>query len=155
MKSKAGFLTVGGDSILKTTRHTFQVGVCTLIGDDSRKVIDTEIMSVFCKSCFSYKGAEFGLVCAKWLIRHKPISKEKLRLFWSNESGGMLRIFQRSKTCIVSKINKILGMVILRHFILFQKKKKKNDRLDYALKNIGLCWSRSEKKGHKNKKAKK
>jgi hypothetical protein len=44
-------ICVSGDSTWKTRGHTSKIGVCSVIGLESGKVIDTEVFSSFCKSC--------------------------------------------------------------------------------------------------------
>ncbi|GFU47034.1 uncharacterized protein TNCV_1957841 [Trichonephila clavipes] len=52
---------ISGYGTWKTSRHTFLIGVGTLIGADCGKVLDIEVMSPYCKECNSYKGPKMGL----------------------------------------------------------------------------------------------
>ncbi|GFU23769.1 uncharacterized protein TNCV_1508361 [Trichonephila clavipes] len=49
-------LTVSGDRTWKTRGHSSLIGVCTVIGVPTGKVLDREALSSFCKGCDSYKG---------------------------------------------------------------------------------------------------
>ncbi|GBN47931.1 hypothetical protein AVEN_64012-1 [Araneus ventricosus] len=44
-------ITVSGDRTWKIRGHTSQIGVCTVIGADTGKVINVEVLSKACKGC--------------------------------------------------------------------------------------------------------
>ncbi|GBN88003.1 hypothetical protein AVEN_125011-1 [Araneus ventricosus] len=44
-------IMVSGDGTWKTRGHSSLVGVCTVIGAESGKVIDIDVISSYCKSC--------------------------------------------------------------------------------------------------------
>ncbi|GFU90224.1 uncharacterized protein TNCV_3874281 [Trichonephila clavipes] len=69
--SPDNLLTVSGDGTWKTRGHSSLIGVCTVIGAETGKVLDREVLSSFCKGCDSYKGAKFGIKYNKWQRRHK------------------------------------------------------------------------------------
>ncbi|GFU26918.1 uncharacterized protein TNCV_1914261 [Trichonephila clavipes] len=48
-------LTVSGDGTWKTRGHSSLIGVCTVIGAETGKVLDREVLSSFCKGCDSVK----------------------------------------------------------------------------------------------------
>ncbi|GBM73578.1 hypothetical protein AVEN_140213-1 [Araneus ventricosus] len=66
-------ITVSGDGIGKTRGHTSQIGVCTVIGADTGKVIDVEVLSKACKGCSRWKGPRLGSASKKWHARHSQI----------------------------------------------------------------------------------
>ncbi|GFS96111.1 uncharacterized protein TNCV_3309231 [Trichonephila clavipes] len=78
--SPDNLLTVSGDGTWKTRGHSSLIGVCTVIGAETGKVLDREVLSSFCKGCDSYKGVKFG-------IKYNKNGKERIRfhvekLFW-------------------------------------------------------------------------
>ncbi|GBM41025.1 hypothetical protein AVEN_180933-1 [Araneus ventricosus] len=44
-------ITVSGDGTWKTRGHTSQIGVCTVIGAKTGKIIDVDVLSKACKDC--------------------------------------------------------------------------------------------------------
>ncbi|GFW22923.1 uncharacterized protein TNCV_2381381 [Trichonephila clavipes] len=69
--SPDNLLTVSGDGTWKTEEHSSLIGVCTVIGAETGKVLDREVSS-FCKRCGSYKGVKFG-------IKYNKNGKERIR----------------------------------------------------------------------------
>ncbi|GFV72078.1 uncharacterized protein TNCV_2460111 [Trichonephila clavipes] len=69
--SPDNLLTVSGDGTWKTRGHSALIGVCTVIGAETGKVLDREVLSSFCKGCDSYKGVKFGIKYNKWQRAHK------------------------------------------------------------------------------------
>lgn len=103
-------ITVSGDGTWKTRGHTSLIGACTLIGADSGKVIDIEVMSSFCKGCDMYKGAKFGSKYRKWLQLHKySCRKNHYGSAGKMEVDGMKRIFQRSEKERGTKYRQYIG----------------------------------------------
>lgn len=91
-------INVSGDGTWKTRGHTSRVGVCTIIGDKTGKVIDTEVLSSYCKSCDAWKSKRGSSEYSEWRKNHE---KECL-INHSGSAGkmevvGMVRIFQRSE----------------------------------------------------------
>lgn len=91
-------LNISGDGTWKTRGHTSRIGVCTVIGDKSGKVIDTEVLSSFCKSCDAWKLKKGTHEYDSWKKTHENDclnnhdgSAGKMEL------SGMVRIFQRSE----------------------------------------------------------
>ncbi|GFT50937.1 uncharacterized protein TNCV_1195381 [Trichonephila clavipes] len=70
--SPDNLLTVSGDGTWKTRGHSSLIGVCTVIGAETGKVLDREVLSSFCKGCDSYKGVKFG-------IKYNKNGKERIR----------------------------------------------------------------------------
>ncbi|GFV52661.1 hypothetical protein TNCV_2873321 [Trichonephila clavipes] len=54
-------LTVSGDGTRKTRGHSSLIGVCTVIGAGTVKVLDMEVLFSFCKRRDSYKGVKFDI----------------------------------------------------------------------------------------------
>lgn len=91
-------IDVSGDGTWKTRGHTSRIGVCTVIGDKTGKVIDTEVLSSFCKSCDVWKRRKGTIEFNKWQENHE---KECLTNHHGSsgkmELTGMVRIFERSE----------------------------------------------------------
>ncbi|GFU04750.1 uncharacterized protein TNCV_4377761 [Trichonephila clavipes] len=103
-------LMVSGDSTWKTRGHLSLIGVCTVIGAETGKVLDMEVLSTFCKGCDSYKGVKFGIKYNKCQRAHK-ISYRKN---YSGSAGKMevdwmLRIFNRSEKLHSLKYSNYIG----------------------------------------------
>ncbi|GFS82411.1 uncharacterized protein TNCV_1212931 [Trichonephila clavipes] len=108
--SPDNLLTVSGDGTWKTRGHSSLIGVCTVIGAETCKVLDREVLSSFCKGCDSYKGVKFGIKCNKWQRAHKISCRKN----YSGSAGkmevdGMLRIFNRSEKLHNLKYSKYIG----------------------------------------------
>ncbi|GFY69019.1 uncharacterized protein TNIN_160851 [Trichonephila inaurata madagascariensis] len=83
--SPDNLLTVSGDGTWKTRGHSSLIGVCTVIGAETGKVLNREVLSSFCKGCDSYKGVKVGIKYKKWQRAHK-ISCRKI---YSGSAGKM------------------------------------------------------------------
>ncbi|GFX90505.1 uncharacterized protein TNCV_4335091 [Trichonephila clavipes] len=110
--SPNNLLTVSGDGTWKTRGHSSLIGVCTVIGAETGKVLDREVLSSFsfCKECYSYKGVKFGIKYNKWQRAHKISCRKN----YSGSSGkmefdGMLRIFNRSEKLHNLKYSNYIG----------------------------------------------
>ncbi|GFW05073.1 uncharacterized protein TNCV_598671 [Trichonephila clavipes] len=53
--SETNEICVSGDGTWKTRGHTSRIGVCSIIGDITGKVIDVEVLSSYCKGCDRWK----------------------------------------------------------------------------------------------------
>lgn len=98
--SNSSEVVVSGDGTWKTRGHTSRVGVCTLIGDRTKKVIDTEVLSSFCKACDTWRPLRGTPAYDDWFSKHKD---SDCVLNHSGSAGkmelvGMTRMFQRSET---------------------------------------------------------
>lgn len=92
-------ITVSGDGTWKTRGHSSLIGVCTLIGAMSGKVIDTEVLSRHCKGCESWKDIRKGVNYENWLKEHSNVcEKNHEGSAGMMEVVGMKNIFQRSKS---------------------------------------------------------
>ncbi|GFU92963.1 uncharacterized protein TNCV_2081091 [Trichonephila clavipes] len=67
-----------------------------VIGAETGKVLDREVLSSFCKGCDSYKGVKFGIKYNKCQRAHKTSCKKNYST-GKMEVDGMLRIFNRSE----------------------------------------------------------
>lgn len=91
-------ITVSGDGTWKTIGHSSLVGVCTVIGSLSGKVIETEVLSSSCRGCTSWKGVKEGEDYRKWSIEHSKVcDKNHSGSAGMMEVVGMQRIFERSE----------------------------------------------------------
>ncbi|GFW37711.1 uncharacterized protein TNCV_4629161 [Trichonephila clavipes] len=70
--SPDNLLTVSGDGTWKTRGHSSLIGVCTVTGAETGKVLKREVLSSFCNGCDSYKGVKFG-------IKYNKNGKERIR----------------------------------------------------------------------------
>ncbi|GFV72342.1 uncharacterized protein TNCV_638041 [Trichonephila clavipes] len=53
-------ICVSGDGTWKTREHTSRIGVCSVIGDVTGKVIDVAVLSSYCKGCEKWRGPKSG-----------------------------------------------------------------------------------------------
>lgn len=90
-------VTVSGDGTWKTRGHTSSIGVCSVIGSESGKVIDTEVLSSFCKGCESSSDKDHD--CLK---NHEGSSGKM-------EVNGMIKIFSRSEETRGLKYTSYIG----------------------------------------------
>ncbi|GFY17632.1 uncharacterized protein TNCV_1073671 [Trichonephila clavipes] len=108
--SPDNLLTVSVDGTRKTRGHSSLVGVCTVIGAETGKVLDREVLSSFCKICDSYKRVKFGIKYKKWQRAHKISSRKNYSGSASKmEVDGMLRIFNHSEKLHNLKYSNYIG----------------------------------------------
>lgn len=96
-------ITVSGDGTWKTRGHSSLIGACVVIGANTGKVIDTHVMSAYCKGCESYKGSKSSVRFQKWQKQHAKLCKKNHNgSAGKMEVSGMLTIFSRSleKHCV-------------------------------------------------------
>ncbi|GFV25429.1 uncharacterized protein TNCV_1146991 [Trichonephila clavipes] len=134
--SPDNLLTVSGDGTWKTRGHSSLIGVCTVIGAETGKVLDREVLSSFCKGCDSYKGVKFG-------IKYNKNGKERIRFHvkknYSGSAGkmevdGMLRIFNRSEKLHNLKYSNYIGDGDTKTFNALSENKPYGD--DYLIQKI-------------------
>lgn len=90
-------ICVSGDGTWKTRGHTSRIGVCSLIGDLTGKVLDVEVLSSYCKGCEQWKGRKCGAAYDEWKLKHeKSCVKNHSGSSSKMEVDGMKNIFQRS-----------------------------------------------------------
>lgn len=103
-------ICVSGDGTWKTRGHTSRIGVCSLIGDETGKVLDIEVLSSFCKGCEKWKGSKCGKKYDEWKLKHKnKCVKNHSGSSGKMEVDGMKRIFERSETERNAKYVKYIG----------------------------------------------
>lgn len=93
-------LTVSGDGTWMRRGHTSLYGVCTIIGANSGKILDVDVLSSFCQGCNSWKGLKTGDEYQKWLQEHKDSGKCNRNHFGSAgnmEVEGIKKMFHRSE----------------------------------------------------------
>ncbi|GFW71319.1 uncharacterized protein TNCV_537371 [Trichonephila clavipes] len=56
--SETNEICVRGDGIWKIRGHTPRIGVCSIIGDITGKVVDIEVSSSYCKGCDQWEKSE-------------------------------------------------------------------------------------------------
>ncbi|GIY95571.1 uncharacterized protein CEXT_738491 [Caerostris extrusa] len=65
-------ICVSGEETWKTGRHTFRIGVCSTIGDNTWKILDVEVLSSYFKGCEQWEGSKYGTAYDKWKLNHQP-----------------------------------------------------------------------------------
>ncbi|GFW63880.1 uncharacterized protein TNCV_705861 [Trichonephila clavipes] len=150
--SPDNLLTVSGDGTWKTRGHSSLIGVCTVIGAETGKVLDREVSS-FCKGCDSYKGVKFGIKYNKWQRAHK-ISRRKN---YSGSAGkmevdGMLRIFNRSEKLHNLKYSNYIGDGDTKTFNALSENKPYGD--DHLIQKIECVGHEQKRMGARLRKLK-
>ncbi|GFS68131.1 uncharacterized protein TNCV_438901 [Trichonephila clavipes] len=107
--SPDNLLTVSGDGTWKTRGHSSLIGVCTVIGAETGKVLDREVLSPFCKGCDSYKGVK------RW--RHKNI----FNVLSENKPYGDDHLIQKIEC--VGHVQKRMGTRLRKLKLVYSKKK--------------------------------
>ncbi|GFV05671.1 uncharacterized protein TNCV_890801 [Trichonephila clavipes] len=80
-------ICVSGDGTWKTRGHTSRIGVCSVIGDVTGKVIDVAVLSFYCKGCEKWSTDEepmhhFSLIGdASWCKYQKAVATNSASLF--------------------------------------------------------------------------
>ncbi|GFU25466.1 uncharacterized protein TNCV_3620811 [Trichonephila clavipes] len=142
--SPDNLLTVSGDGTWKTRGHSSLIGVCTVIGAETGKVLDREVLSSFCKGCDSYKGVKFGIKYNKWQRAHKLSCRKN----YSGSAGkmevdGMLRIFNRSEKLHNLKYSNYIGDGDTKTFnALSENKPYGDDHLIQKIECVGHVQKR-------------
>ncbi|GFX49194.1 uncharacterized protein TNCV_5041881 [Trichonephila clavipes] len=103
-------ICVSGDGTWKTRGHTSRIGVCSVIGDVTGKVIDVAVLSSYCKGCEKWRGPKSGHSYEEWKLKHQPhCVKNHIGSSCKMEVDGMKEIFQRSVPQRNAKYIKYIG----------------------------------------------
>ncbi|GFX35949.1 uncharacterized protein TNCV_4214711 [Trichonephila clavipes] len=103
-------ICVSGDGTWKTRGHTSRIGVCSVIGDVTGKVIDVAVLSSYCKGCEKWRGPKSGHSYEEWKLKHQPnCVKNHIGSSSKMEVDGMKEIFQRSMPQRNEKYIKYIG----------------------------------------------
>ena len=103
-------IIISGDGTWKTRGHTSRVGICTIIGDKTGKIIDTEVLSSYCKSCDTWKGKSGTEQDKNWVKHHeKECHVNHTGSAGKMEVVGMKRIFERSKSLYDARYTSYIG----------------------------------------------
>ncbi|GFS66380.1 uncharacterized protein TNCV_3856501 [Trichonephila clavipes] len=103
-------ICVSGDGTWKTRGHTSRIGVCSVIGDVTGKVIDVAVLSSYCKGCEKWRGPKSGHSYEEWKLKHQPhCVKNHIGSSSKMEVDGMKEIFQRSVPQRNAKYIKYIG----------------------------------------------
>ncbi|GFV51317.1 uncharacterized protein TNCV_3615151 [Trichonephila clavipes] len=142
--SPDNLLTVSGDGTWKTRGHSSLIGVCTVIGAETGKVLDREVLSSFCKGCNSYKGVQFGIKYNKWQRAHKISCRKNYSVSAGKmEVDGMLRIFNRSEKLHNLKYSNCIGDGNTKTFnALSENKPYGDDHLIQKIECVGHVQKR-------------
>lgn len=96
--TKSTDITISGDGTWKTRGHTSHIGVCSVIGAETGKVIDIEVLSSTCKGCENWKGPRSGKKYDEWQKEHSGrCLKNHTGSSGKMEVDGMVKIFHRSE----------------------------------------------------------
>ncbi|GFT71478.1 uncharacterized protein TNCV_2478711 [Trichonephila clavipes] len=108
--SETNEICVSGDGTWKTRGHTSRIGVCSIIGDITGKVIDVEVLSSYCKGCDRWKKSKIWNCISRMEKSNEPYYVKK-HSGSSNkmEVEGMKRIFKRSLLERNAKYVKYIG----------------------------------------------
>ncbi|GFY59718.1 uncharacterized protein TNIN_15301 [Trichonephila inaurata madagascariensis] len=88
-------ICVIGDGTRKTWGHTSCIGICSIIGNITGKVIDVKVSSSYCKGCDQWKSLKYGIVFKEWKKGHEPhCVKNHSGSSNKMEVEGMKRIFR-------------------------------------------------------------
>ncbi|GFW16830.1 uncharacterized protein TNCV_2759581 [Trichonephila clavipes] len=108
--SETNEICVSGDGTWKTRGHTSRIGVCSIIGDITGKVIDVEVLSSYCKGCDRWKSLKYGTAYQEWKKSNEPYCvKNHSGSSNKMEVEGMKRIFKRSLLERNAKYVKYIG----------------------------------------------
>ncbi|GFV76490.1 uncharacterized protein TNCV_4727101 [Trichonephila clavipes] len=103
-------ICVSGDGTWKTRGHTSRIGVCSVIGDVTGKVIDVVVLSSYCKGCEKWRGPKSGHSYEEWKLKHQPhCVKNHIGSSSKMEVDGMKEICQRSVPQRNAKYIKYIG----------------------------------------------
>ncbi|GFU99263.1 uncharacterized protein TNCV_2739241 [Trichonephila clavipes] len=103
-------ICVSGDGTWKTRGHTSRIGVCSVIGDVTGKVIDVAVLSSYCKGCEKWRGPKSGHSYEEWKLKHQPhCVKNHIGSSSKMEVDGIKEIFQRSVPQRNAKYIKYIG----------------------------------------------
>ncbi|GFU68337.1 uncharacterized protein TNCV_1534571 [Trichonephila clavipes] len=115
-------ICVSGDGTRKTRGHTSRIGVCSVIGDVTGKVIDVAVLPSYwkvidvavltslCKGCEKWPGPKSGHSYEEWKLKHQPhCVKNHIGSSSKMEVEGMKEIFQRSVPQRNAKYIKYIG----------------------------------------------
>ncbi|GFT14267.1 uncharacterized protein TNCV_4591171 [Trichonephila clavipes] len=103
-------ICVSGDGTWKTRGHISRIGVCSVIGDVTGKVIDVAVLSSYCKGCAKWRGPKSGHSYEEWKLKHQPhCVKNHIGSSSKMEVDGMKEIFQRSVPQRNAKYIKYIG----------------------------------------------
>lgn len=110
LASENNAICISGDGTWKTRGHTSRIGVCSVIGDVTGKVIDVEVLSSYCKGCEKWRGQRCGTAYEAWKLRHEPhCVKNHFGSSGKMEVDGMKKIFERSISTRNAKYVKYIG----------------------------------------------
>ncbi|GFW23580.1 uncharacterized protein TNCV_4091231 [Trichonephila clavipes] len=103
-------ICVCGDGTWNIRGHTSRIGVCSVIGDVTEKVIDVAVLSSYCKGCEKWRGPKSGHSYEEWKLKHQPhCVKNHIGSSSKMEADGMKKIFQRSVPQRNAKYIKYIG----------------------------------------------
>ncbi|GFX80496.1 uncharacterized protein TNCV_2530041 [Trichonephila clavipes] len=90
-------ICISGDGTWKTRGHTSRIGVCSVIGDVTGKVIDVAVLSSYCKGCEKWRWPKSEHSYEEWKLKHQPhCAKNHIGSSSKMEVDGIKEIFQRS-----------------------------------------------------------
>ena len=89
-------LTVSGDGSWIKRRFTSLVGIVSLIGKYSKKIVDVVVMSSYCRACEYWKKVKDAVGFALWYENHKKHCSAIKGSAGKMEVQGVVKMFLRS-----------------------------------------------------------
>lgn len=91
-------ITISGDGSWKTRGFSSQIGITSVVGSNTGKILDVEVMSSFCKGCSMWKGPKVGPEFEEWKKKHNEAClKNHSGSAGKMEVDGMIKMFKRSE----------------------------------------------------------
>lgn len=142
-KTSSSDVTVSGDGTWKTRGHTSQIGVCSVIGAKSGKVLDLEVLSLACKVCSAWKGKRSGKDFEEWYASHADsCTKNHEGSSAKMEVDGMVKIFHRSVEERGVRYTRYIGDGDTKTFSSICNSKPYNDMLPMKIECVGHVQKR-------------
>ncbi|XP_035228868.1 uncharacterized protein LOC118200978 [Stegodyphus dumicola] len=142
-KTASNSVTVSGDGTWKTRGHTSHIGVCSVIGAETGKVLDVEVLSSTCKGCDLWKAKKSGKAFEEWQMKHLPnCQKNHIGSSGKMEVDGMIKIFHRSEAERGLKYINYIGDGDSRTFPAIRDSKPYDDETVSKLECVGHVQKR-------------
>ncbi|KFM57795.1 hypothetical protein X975_00431, partial [Stegodyphus mimosarum] len=115
-------LTISGDGSWKTRGHSSKIGITSVIGIETGKVLDLEVLSSYCKGCEWGKNNKNAKEFENWKRSHDIVcAKNHFGSAGKMEVVGMLRIFSRSEEKFNAQYINYIGYGDTKTFLELQK----------------------------------
>lgn len=138
-ENRADILTVSGDGSWSKRGFTSRMGIVSVIGKYTNKVLDVAVKSSFCKACLFWKGREKTVEYEAWYATHE--SKCNVNHEGSAakmEVDGIIEIFKRSEEVHRAKYGFYIGDGDTKTFKMLLEAKPYGDNLTVKKKECIL-----------------